>query len=141
MTKNTDLYLSSIFNFNTEFIPLVDDEEADILNAETIPDELPILPLRDMVLFPGMVLPITVSRPKSSNLIRAVSKGNRILGVVAQKDVSLDEPTYEDLYKTGTLAHILKILELNSNEFTILLQGRRKITLHEATATEPYFKA
>ncbi|MCL2042419.1 MAG: endopeptidase La [Bacteroidales bacterium] len=136
-----DQYLSPIFNTNSEFAPVSDDEEAAALDAEQIPAELPILPLRDMVLFPGMMLPITVSRPKSSNLIRTVNKGSRVLGVVTQKDVSLDDPNYDDLYKVGTVAHIVKVLELSNNELNILLQGRRRITLHEATAVEPYFKA
>ncbi|MCL2512099.1 MAG: LON peptidase substrate-binding domain-containing protein, partial [Bacteroidales bacterium] len=133
--------LNNIFNLNAEAPPLNGDEEAAALDAEEIPSELPILSVRNMVLFPGMVLPITVSRPKSSNLIRAVGSGSRILGVVAQKDVTLDDPEYDDLYKIGTMAHILKVLELNSNEFTILLQGKRKIALHEVLTTEPYFTA
>ena len=139
MTHN--YHLNNIFNLNAEAPPLNGDEEAAALDAEEIPSELPILSVRNMVLFPGMVLPITVSRPKSSNLIRAVGSGSRILGVVAQKDVTLDDPEYDDLYKIGTMAHILKVLELNSNEFTILLQGKRKIALHEVLTTEPYFTA
>jgi ATP-dependent Lon protease len=131
--------MSSISNINNEFI--YDDNEAAALDAEVTPAELPILSLRDMVLFPGMMLPITVSRPKSSNLIRTANKGNRIIGVVTQKNISQDDPNYDDLYKTGTVAHIVKVLELNNNELNILLQGRKKINLHEVTAIEPYFKA
>ncbi len=125
MTKDNEYYLSIIFSINNEFVPLVDDDEATVFEKENVPEELPILPLRDMVLLPGMVLPITVGRPKSLNLIRTVNKESRILGVVTQKDVHQDEPAYEDLYKVGTIAHILKILEMPNDEFTVLLQGRQ----------------
>lgn len=138
---NDKKYLSSILSINSEFIPLVDDDEAAFFDKEKISNQLPILPLRDMVLFPGMVLPITVGRPKSLNLIRAINKGSRILGVVTQKEVENEDPTFDDLHKTGTLAHILKILDMPGGEVTVLIQGRRKIMLEELVSDDPYFIA
>ncbi|MDR0364394.1 MAG: endopeptidase La [Bacteroidales bacterium] len=141
MTDQDKKCLSSIFAVNNEFIPLMDEDEAAFFDKEEILDQLPILPLRDMVLFPGMVLPITVGRPKSLNLIRLVNKGSKTFGVVAQKDAENDDPAFDDLYKTGTLAHILKILDMPGGELTVLIQGRRKVTLHEMVSDDPYFLA
>lgn len=139
--KEHKKHLSSIFTIDNEFVPLIDEDDAASFDTEEMSAQLPILPLRDMVLFPGMVLPITVGRPKSMNLIRAIEKGSRIMGVVAQRDPLDDDPGFDDLYKTGTLAHILKILDMPTGELTVLIQGRRKIEVHELVSDEPYFLA
>ena len=88
---------SSIVDQETEFIPLISPEEEDRMNTEKVPEKLPILPLRNNVLFPGVVMPITVGRDKSIKLIQDAYKGNKIIGVVSQKDSSIEEPKYEEL--------------------------------------------
>src|SRR6056297_3578049 len=91
-----------------EYIPLMSEEEEEDLSNMNIPDVLPILPLKNTVLFPGVVIPITVGREKSLKLIREVYQKNRILGTVAQKDPKTEDPELPDLYKIGTVAQVLK---------------------------------
>ena len=88
--------LSGVFDDDAEFIPLMSQEDEDKINKEETPDVLPILPLRNTVLFPGVVIPITMGRDKSIKLIRDVYKGNKILGVVSQKDLSVEEPSISE---------------------------------------------
>lgn len=95
---------------DSDFIPLLSSEDEDSMQAEKLPDELPILPLRNTVLFPGVVIPITVGRDKSIALIKESYKGDRTIGVVSQKKDSVEEPGFEDLNIVGTVAHIIKML-------------------------------
>src|ERR1035437_5474633 len=110
MTDNFDLKLMvPMFSGNeadedTEFIPLLSSEDEDQMNSEKVPDELSILPLKNTVLFPGVVIPITVGRDKSISLIKDAYKGDKIIGVVAQKNDTIEDPTIEDLNKIGTVA-------------------------------------
>jgi ATP-dependent Lon protease len=107
-----DLHLSNVMEDETEFIPLLSAEDEEIINSEDVPPVLPILPLRNTVLFPGVVIPITVGRDKSIRLIKEFYKGERIIGVVSQKDGDIEDPGYDDLNKIGTVAYIIKILQL-----------------------------
>jgi ATP-dependent Lon protease len=125
----------------TEFLPLLSQEEEDEIHKEATPDELPILPLRNTVMFPGVVFPITVGRDKSISLIKDANKGEKIIGVVAQKDGSVEDPTTEDLYETGTVALILRTLRMPDGNTTVILQGKKRFKIEEFTKTEPYFKA
>lgn len=125
----------------TEFIPLLSQEEEEMMNAEVIPETLPILPLRNMVLFPGVVIPITVGRDKSIRLVRdAYSKKNSI-GVVAQKKAEIEDPTANDLYNVGTLASIIKVLQMPDGTTTVIIQGKKPFKLEEIIAEDPYFIA
>ena len=117
--------LPNVFDEETEFIPLMSQEDEDKINKESTPDVLPILPLRNTVLFPGVVIPITVGRDKSIKLIKDVYKGTKSLGVVSQKDLSIEEPKFNDLHKTGTVAHIMKMLRMPDGNITAIIQGRR----------------
>src|ERR1700741_4392275 len=111
----------NIINDETEFIPLLTSEDEEEMNNEMVPDILPILPLRNTVLFPGVVIPITVGRDKSIKLIREANKGNRMIGVVAQQDVAIEDPVFSQLRKVGTLALIIKMwLRLDVNTTVIL---------------------
>lgn len=124
-----------------EFIPLISDEdEEDVKNVE-IPDELPILPLKNTVLFPGVVIPITVGRDKSLSLVKEVYAGNKILGALSQKDPEIDEPDKKDLNSVGTVAQVIKILEMPDGSTSVIIQGKRRFELEEVTHTNPYFKA
>ena len=125
----------------TEYIPLLSEEEEEDLKKMNIPDVLPILPLRNTVLFPGVVIPITVGREKSLRLVHEVYKKNKILGAVAQRDSSTDDPEYEDLYSVGTVAQILKILEMPDGTTSVIIQGRKRFRIDDLLTDKPYHVA
>jgi len=139
--KAQNLYLSDILDPETEFIPLLSSEDEEAMNSEEIPEILPILPLRNTVLFPGVVIPITVGRDKSIRLIKDFYKGDRIIGAVAQKDPGIEDPEFGDLNLVGTVAYILKILQMPDGSNTAIIQGKRRFTINETVQTEPYIKA
>ncbi len=143
-TKNTAfhaLFASGIRNDDSDFIPIIaDGDEKELKNTE-IPSVLPILPLRNTVLFPGVVLPITVGRERSLQLIRDVNRGSKLLGTVAQKDYTVDRPGASDLYDVGTVAEILKVLEMPDGSTSVIIQGKRRYQIREFISEEPYFKA
>lgn len=139
--KITELHLSNVMEDETEFIPLLSAEDEEIINAEDVPPVLPILPLRNTVLFPGVVIPITVGRDKSIRLIKEFYKGERIIGVVSQKDGDIEDPGYDDLNKIGTVAYIIKILQLPDGNTTAIIQGKKRFELGKLLQSEPYFKA
>ena len=101
-TGNQFIDFNSLVDSETEFIPLISSEDEDRMNLEDVPEKLPILPLKNNVLFPGVVIPITLGRDKSIKLIQDAYKGNKIIGVVSQKDAKVEEPSYKDLYVIGT---------------------------------------
>ncbi len=135
------LELSSGIDEGTEFIPLMSSEDEAKMHKEEIPDELPILPVRNTVLFPGVVLPITVGRDKSINLIKDAYKGDKIIGVFAQNDQDVEEPTINHLFEVGTVARILKMLKMPDGSSTVIIQGTRRVKAQEYLQVEPYFKA
>jgi len=132
---------NEIIDEDTEFIPLLSADDEEQMNNEVFPDELPILPLRNTVLFPGVVIPITVGRDKSIELIKDANKGNKIIGVVSQKDDKNEDPKIEDLNKVGTIAQVLKVLRMPEGNTTVIIQGKRKFEIGAAIQTEPYIKA
>ncbi len=134
------LDLSNIIDDDSEFIPLLSQEDEDQMNQQAIPETLSILPLRNTVLFPGVVIPITVGRDKSINLIKDAYKGDKIIGVVAQKDVAIEDPNFEDLNKVGTVANVLKMLRMPDGNTTIIIQGKRRFRLDKCVQTEPYIR-
>jgi len=138
---NSWMGLSDVVETDTEFIPLISPEDEDRMNKEEVPDKLPILPLRNNVLFPGVVIPITLGRDKSIKLIQDAYKGNKIIGVVSQKDSTVEEPKYEDLFNIGTVAQIVKMLKMPDGSSTIIIQGKKRLKLVEEVATEPYMIA
>ena len=135
------LDFSNVVDQETEFIPLISPEEEDRMNTEKVPEKLPILPLRNNVLFPGVVMPITVGRDKSIKLIQDAYKGNKIIGVVSQKDSSIEEPKYDDLYRVGTVAQIVKLLKMPDGSSTAILQGKKRMSLLKLIQPEPYLIA
>jgi len=124
----------------SEVISVIADSDFEDDNIGDYPDNLPLLPLRNTVLFPGVVFPVTVGRDKSIKLIQDAYKGNKIIGVVTQKDQQIEDPTAQDLYNTGTLAHILKMLKMPDGNITVIIQGKRKFTLNSITEEDPYFR-
>lgn len=139
MKKN--IWLSAGFDEEADFIPLISDDNEEVLNKESIPEILPILPLRNTVLFPGVLIPITVGRSKSLALIRDVYKKDRLIGTVAQKDPEDDDPDPENLYSVGTAAQIVKILEMPDGSTSVIIQGRKRIRIVEYTSSDPYYSA
>ncbi len=137
-----DLFISQEgADADSEFIPLLSAEEEQQMAMEDIPEELAILPLKNTVLFPGVVIPITVSRDKSIKLVREVYKQSRIIGVVSQKDASVEDPGYKDLNRIGTAAYIIKILQMPDGNTTVIIQGKKRFELQELTQEDPYFMA
>ena len=126
---------------DTEFIPLLSSEEEELMQAEKLPESLPILPLRNTVLFPGVVIPITVGRDKSIRLIRESYRNDRTIGVVAQKDSNIEDPEEKDLYKVGTVAHLIKILQMPDGNTTVIIQGKKRFEIENFIQDEPYFRA
>jgi len=130
-----------IINEDTEFFPLMSQQDEDDMNSEETPEILSILPLRNTVLFPGVVIPITVGRDKSIKLIKEAYKGDRVIGVVAQKDVSIEDPTFEQLHNVGTVANIIKMLQMPDGNTTVIIQGKQRFQLVQEMQTEPFIKA
>ena len=132
---------SDMMDSNPEFIPVLTIEEGRLSQEEEVPEELPILPLRNSVLYPGVVIPITVGRDKSIQLVKEYNRKRKSIGVIAQKDANVEEPMLDDLYKVGTSAQILKTFEMPDGNVTVIIQGKRRFEVVEPTQVEPYIKA
>ncbi|SHJ80545.1 ATP-dependent Lon protease [Flavobacterium haoranii] len=128
-------------NEDAELIPLMTPEDEEEMNNELLPNDLPILPLRNTVLFPGVVIPITAGRDKSIKLINDANASGKVIGVVAQKDESVEEPTANDIYHIGTVARIIRVLKMPDGNTTVILQGKKRFEIDQITQSEPYFKA
>ncbi|HCI70918.1 MAG TPA: endopeptidase La, partial [Balneola sp.] len=122
-------------------IPLMSEEEEKELTESIVPDELPILPLKNTVLFPGVVVPITVGRDRSLALVKEAYAGDKIIGVVTQKDEDIEEPEDKDLYRIGTMARIIKLIKMPDGSKSIVIQGKSGFEVEEFTQSSPFFKA
>ncbi len=140
MTKNT-LFLRS--DEDTDFMPIIpiNENETEQDRNLVVPDILPILPLRNTVLFPGVVLPITVGRDKSIKAVNDAYKADKLIGVLAQKDANIEEPEPQDLCSIGTVAKIVKLIKMPDGGTTIIIQGKKRFELLELISDDPYFKA
>ena len=135
------LSLQQALDQDAELIPLMTPEDEEKINKEEIPDILPILPIRNTVLFPGVVIPITAGRDKSIKLIKDANRGNKTIGVVAQKNELDENPGFEDLYSIGTVAKILKVLKMPDGNTMVVIQGKKRFELGEIVEEFPYLKA
>ena len=133
--------LSNAFDEETEMFPLMSNEDEEQINKEETPNILPILPLRNTVLFPGVIIPITIGRDRSIKLIKETYKRDKIIGVLSQKDANIEMPEVSDLNTVGTVAHILKMLRMPDGNITAIIQGRKRFELGEMMQEEPYYKA
>lgn len=124
-----------------DMIHLISEDDEEIINDDHLPAKLKILPIKNTVLFPGVVLPITVGRTKSIKLVKQAYKGDRIIGVVAQKNNKIEEPGFKDLYQVGTVAKILKMLVLPDGNTTIIIQGKQRFRINEPFQDNPVLKA
>ncbi len=139
--KLDSLSFQNIMNEDSELIPLMTPEDEEIINKESVPKILPILPLRNTVLFPGVVIPITAGRDKSIQLIKDANKGDKIIGVVAQRNEDEEEPTLKDIHTTGVVAQILRVLKMPDGNTTVIIQGKKRFEIEEIIQDEPYLKA
>ena len=139
--NSSGFQFSDLMDSDAEFIPLLSPEDEEQMNAEEIPEELAILPLRNAVLFPGVVIPITVGRDKSIKLVKDAYRNERVIGVVSQKDPNIEDPAFVDLNAVGTVARILKTLQMPDGNTTVIIQGKKRFHLREVTQTDPYFRA
>jgi ATP-dependent Lon protease len=139
--KFSDYILQHTVSDEVNIIPVLGLEGENELGESELPDTLPIIALRNAVLFPETIIPITVGREKSIKLVREAYKGNKILGAVTQKDAKLEDPRPQDLYDIGTLAKIIKIIEMPDGGLTIILQGMKRFHITDLISTNPYFIA
>ncbi|MFB6341357.1 endopeptidase La [Saccharicrinis sp. FJH62] len=136
-----NIFLTDMMDGEAGFIPLVDENNPEIFEVSELPDTLPILPLRNMVLFPGVVMPVSVGRKKSLRLVREAFNNGTYIGVITQREVNTDNPKAENLYAVGTVAQVAKILEMPDGSTSVILQGRARFNLVEFVKTDPFIVA
>ncbi|MFC2150916.1 endopeptidase La [Bacteroidota bacterium] len=140
--KYKNIFFSADIESDGEFIPLISDDEDDVdLKKSELPKQLAILPLRNTVLFPGVILPITVGREKSISLVNDIYKKDKIIGTVAQLNPQVNEPEEADMYRLGTVAQILKVLEMPDGSTSVIIQGRQRFEMNQMVQADPYHKA
>ena len=136
-----NMSLHSMLNEDSELIPLMTPEDEEIINKESVPEVLPILPLRNTVLFPGVVIPITAGRDASIQLIKDANKGDKVIGVVAQRNEDEEEPTLKDIHTTGVVAQILRVLKMPDGNTTVIIQGKKRFEIDAIVQDKPYLRA
>ena len=145
MSKSKFTMLDSLslqdFDENSELIPLMTTEDEEAIKNESLPETISILSLRNTVLFPGVVIPITAGRDKSIQLINDANSGSKVIGVVSQKDESVEDPTIDEIYTTGTVARILKVLKMPDGNTTVIIQGKKRFQISEMVSETPYMVA
>ncbi len=136
--KIQDIMLSEAIGDDADFIPIISDEDESSIDEFKAPDTMPILTLRNAVLFPGVIIPVSVGRKKSLKLVHDVYRNKGVLGAVSQIELEVEHPHFEDLYKIGTVAHIVKILEMPDGSTTVILQGKKRFELESIIEEKPY---
>src|SRR5450432_1402913 len=139
--KETNLFARA--EDDMDFMPIIPLNESDNENLDDlpIPSEMRLLPLRNTVLFPGVVLPITVGRDKSIKAVNDAYRADKLIGVLAQKDSNIEDPGVTDLEDVGTVARIIKLIKMPDGGTTVILQGKRRFKVGAVTTDDPYFKA
>ena len=145
MSKNNiiNLDMMSLQNIDedSELIPLMTSDDEEAISKESLPDSLPILPLKNTVMFPGVVIPITASRDKSIKLIKDSNVNDKLIGVVSQIDSKVQSPSLSDIHPTGTVAKILRVLKMPDGNVTVIIQGKKRFSIEQIVTEEPYIKA
>ena len=126
---------------DSELIPLMTSDDEEAISKESLPDSLPILPLKNTVMFPGVVIPITASRDKSIKLIKDSNVNDKLIGVVSQIDSKVQSPSLSDIHPTGTVAKILRVLKMPDGNVTVIIQGKKRFSIEQIVTEEPYIKA
>lgn len=137
----SNLFLPDLLDGEGDIVPIIADGEDGDLEDVEVPESIPVLSLRNTVLFPGVVLPISIGRPKSIQLIKDAYRSDKIVGTVAQKDPDTENPTFTDLHNIGTVGQIVKLLEMPDGSTTAIIQGRKRMVLEELISDDPYFVA
>jgi ATP-dependent Lon protease len=137
----SEILIPDILDGEGDIIPIIADGDDGELEDVEVPETIPILSLRNTVLFPGVVLPISIGRPKSIQLIKDAYRNDKIVGTVAQKDPDIENPNYHDLHSVGTIGQIVKLLEMPDGSTTAIIQGRKRMVLQELISDDPYFIA
>ena len=139
--------MANFFDFNADFspgeeeselIPLMTSDDEEAILKESLPESVPILPLRNAVLFPGVVIPISATRDKSVKLIKYANSKNKLIGVVSQKDSAVSDPTINDINKIGTVAKILRVLQMPDGNLTIIIQGKKRFSIEKVISKDPF---
>ena len=136
-----NILVPDILDGEGDIIPIIADGDDSDLEDLNVPEAIPVLSLRNTVLFPGVVLPISIARPRSIQLIKEVYRTDKIVGTAAQKDPETENPKFEDLHTVGTIGQIVKLLEMPDGSTTAIIQGRRRMILGEMVSDDPYFVA
>jgi ATP-dependent Lon protease len=139
--QTSSILIPDIIDGEGDIIPIIADGDDVELEDMEVPEVIPVLSLRNTVLFPGVVLPIAIARPKSIQLIREVYRTDKIVGTTAQKDPDTENPRFEDLHPIGTIGQIVKLLEMPDGSTTAIIQGRKRMMLKEMVSDDPYFLA
>lgn len=139
--SNFDTLSFQSIDEDSDLIPLMTPEDEEEIQNELLPESLPILPLRNTVLFPGVVIPITAGRDASVKLINDANVNGKVIGVVSQKDENVEEPTLEDINTIGTVARILRVLKMPDGNVTIIIQGKKRFEINEIITEKPYLTA
>ena len=137
----SELFMPDILDGEGDIVPIIADGEDGDLEDVDVPDSIPILSLRNTVLFPGVVLPISIGRPRSIQLIKDAYRTDKIVGTVAQKDPDIENPSFDELHNIGTIGQIVKLLEMPDGSTTAIIQGRKRMVLNELITDDPYFIA
>ena len=142
-TKILNLDMMSLQNIDedSDLIPLMTSDDEEAISKESLPDTLPILPLKNTVMFPGVVIPITASRDKSIKLINDSNTNDKLIGVVSQKDSKVQSPSLNDIHPTGTVAKILRVLKMPDGNVTVIIQGKKRFSIEQIVSEEPYITA
>ena len=142
-TKILNLDMMSLQNIDedSDLIPLMTSDDEEAISKESLPETLPILPLKNTVMFPGVVIPITASRDKSIKLINDSNTKDKLIGVVSQKDSKVQSPSLNDIHPTGTVAKILRVLKMPDGNVTVIIQGKKRFSIEQIVSEEPYLTA
>ena len=142
-TKILNLDMMSLQNIDedSDLIPLMTSDDEEAISKESLPETLPILPLKNTVMFPGVVIPITASRDKSIKLINDSNTNDKLIGVVSQKDSKVQSPSLSDIHPTGTVAKILRVLKMPDGNVTVIIQGKKRFSIEQIVSEEPYITA
>ena len=126
---------------DSDLIPLMTSDDEEAISKESLPETLPILPLKNTVMFPGVVIPITASRDKSIKLINDSNTNDKLIGVVSQKDSKVQSPSLNDIHPSGTVAKILRVLKMPDGNVTVIIQGKKRFSIEQIVSEEPYITA
>ena len=138
---NIDMMSLQNIDEDSELIPLMTSDDEEAISKESLPNSISILPLKNTVMFPGIVIPITASRDKSIKLIKDANLDSKLIGVVSQKDSNIQNPNISDIHSTGTVAKVLRVLQMPDGNVTVIIQGKKRFSIEKILSENPYIKA